>query len=151
VVLRVYPPFNSPRGDRKSSGTQRRAQGARVLIIDDGVEARELSAACLEFRGFRTMIAEDGPSGLAMARALSPDAILLDFCMPSMDGAEVVLRLKADERTRAVPIVMLTAIPEAVTAMTRDNLAGFLEKPCEAERLADAVLEVLTPPSVRSA
>jgi FixJ family two-component response regulator len=62
-----------------------------------------------------------------------------------------VLRLKADERTRAVPIVMLTAIPEAVTAMTRDNLAGFLEKPCEAERLADAVLEVLTPPSVRSA
>ncbi len=122
-----------------------------MLIIDDTSEARELSAACLEYRGFRTLAAEDGPSGLALARAQSPDVILLDFCMPTMDGAEVVRHLKADERTRAIPIVMLTAIPEAVAVCTRENLAAFIEKPCDAERLANTVLDALVPPSARSA
>jgi CheY-like chemotaxis protein len=122
-----------------------------VLIIDDTSEARELSAACLEFRGFSTQAAEDGPSGLAMARAQAPDVILLDFCMPNMDGAEVVRHLKADDRTRAIPIVMLTAIPEAVAFSTRENLAAFIEKPCDAERLANTVLDALVPTSLPSA
>jgi CheY-like chemotaxis protein len=127
------------------------AVGANVLIIDDTSEARELSAACLEFRGFCTQAAEDGPSGLAMALAQSPDVILLDFCMPNMDGAEVVRHLKSDERTREIPIVMLTAIPEAVPASTRENLAAFIEKPCGAERLANTVLDALIAPPARSA
>jgi putative two-component system response regulator len=114
-----------------------------VLIIDDAAEARALIAACLEFRGFRADAAEDGPSGIAMALTIVPDVVLLDFAMPKMNGEEVVRLLKADERTRAIPIVMLTAIPEAVTAGTRANLAAFLEKPCDAERLVDAVANVL--------
>jgi CheY-like chemotaxis protein len=111
-----------------------------VLVIDDLPEARALCRAFLELRGFRTQEAEDGPSGLAMAIALRPDAIVLDFSMPRMDGAEVVKRLRADERTRRIPIVMLTALREAVDAHTRGELAAFLDKPCDPDALLDAVV-----------
>jgi CheY-like chemotaxis protein len=129
--------------DDASRVRRRGALGASVLIIDDAAEARALSAACLEFRGFRTDAAEDGLSGLAMALTMAPDVVLLDFSMPKMDGEEVVRRLKADARTCRIPIVMLTAIPQAVAASTRANVAAFLEKPCDSEQLVDAVVQVL--------
>jgi CheY-like chemotaxis protein len=114
-----------------------------VLVIDDLPEARALCRACLELRGFQTEEAEDGPSGIGMAIAFRPEAIVLDFSMPFMNGAEVVKYLKADERTRRIPIVMLTAIREAVDATTRASLAAFLDKPCDPDTLFETVIGVL--------
>jgi CheY-like chemotaxis protein len=149
VVTRQPPPVTLE--EDASRVRCRGALGASVLVIDDVGEARTVSAACLEFRGFRAEVARDGPSGLAMAVAIVPDVVLLDFSMPKMDGEEVVRRLKEDERTRTILIVMLTAIPEAVSPGTRANLAAFLEKPCDAERLVEAVANVVALRAARSA
>ena len=114
---------------------RRDARKPVVLVIDDGEEARDLYCAYLEFHGFGAETAEDGPSGLASALALRPDAIVLDFSMPRMDGAEVLARLKADARTSGIPVVMVTAVPELVEPGARRACAAFLEKPCEPDRL----------------
>jgi CheY-like chemotaxis protein len=123
---------------------QRGPWGALVLVADDMPEARALCRTCLEFRGLRTEGAEDGPTCLALAVSLRPGLIVLDFSMPRMDGAEVVRRLKSDDRTRAIPIVMLTSIPDAVDAATRAKLAAFLEKPSDPDTLVDIVMGALT-------
>jgi CheY-like chemotaxis protein len=118
---------------------RRDAQKALVLVVDDGAEARDLYCAYLEFHGFGAEAAEDGPSGIAMALATSPDAIVLDFSMPKMDGAEVLRRLKNDERTRGIPVIMVTAVPELVGRDARASCAAFLEKPCEPDRLMETI------------
>jgi CheY-like chemotaxis protein len=118
---------------------QREANKPLVLVVDDGSEARDLYCAYLEFHGFGAEAAEDGPSGIAMALATAPDAIVLDFSMPRMDGAEVLRRLKADERTRTIPVVMVTAVPELVARDARGSCAAFLEKPCEPDRLMQTI------------
>jgi CheY-like chemotaxis protein len=115
------------------------AHDPRVLVIDDGAEARELYGAFLEYHGFRVDVAADGASGLAKARATKPDAIVLDYSMPRMDGEQVIEGLRQDERTRRIPVLMLTAVPELVNRRTRDECMAFLEKPCEPDRLASAL------------
>ena len=119
------------------------ASRPRVLIVDDRAEARDLYCACLEFHGFDAQAAEDGASGIAMALANAPDAMVLDFSMPGMDGAEVLRRLKGDWRTRAIPVVMLTAIPELVDAVVRLACAAFLEKPCEPDVLVRTITDLV--------
>jgi CheY-like chemotaxis protein len=114
-----------------------------VLIVDDGAEARDLYCAYLEFHGFGTAAAEDGPSGIALALARTPAAIVLDFSMPRMDGAEVLRRLKADDRTRTIPVVMVTAVPELVARDARGSCAAFLEKPCEPDHLMQTIEDVV--------
>ncbi len=111
----------------------------RVLVIDDVAEARDLYRVCIEYHGFSTSAAEDGPSGLALALAVAPDVVVLDFSMPRMNGAEVLDRLKADPRTRDIPVVMITAEADLVPAKTRASCAAFLEKPCDPDALLRAI------------
>jgi len=148
VTLRFPPSFVVP-DDEDSRIRTRGPLGARVLVIDDVAEAREMTAAYLDLRGFRCTVAEDGPSGLAIAREKVPDVILLDFSMPGMDGAEVVRRLEADERTRGIPVVILTAILEAVPAATRAAVVACIGKPCDPDRLVDVVAWAVLPPRAR--
>jgi CheY-like chemotaxis protein len=115
------------------------ARAPRVLVIDDGAEARDLYCVCIEYEGFAAEAAEDGPSGLALALAGIPDVVVLDFSMPRMDGAEVLHRLKADPRTRDIPVVMVTAVADLVPADTRASCTVFLEKPCDPDRLLRAI------------
>jgi CheY-like chemotaxis protein len=131
--LRSRKPVNTR--VNRSYVRRRDARKPVVLVIDDGEEARDLYCAYLEFHGFGAETAEDGPSGIASALALRPDAIVLDFSMPRMDGAEVLSRLKADARTSGIPVVMVTAVPELVEPGARRACAAFLEKPCEPDQL----------------
>jgi CheY-like chemotaxis protein len=131
--LRPRKPVNSR--VNRSYVRRRDARKPVVLVIDDGEEARDLYCAYLEFHGFEAATAEDGATGIALALALRPDAIVLDFSMPRMDGAEVLSRLKADARTSGIPVVMVTAVPELVEPGARRACAAFLEKPCEPDQL----------------
>ncbi len=124
---------------------RRRAQKKLILVVDDGAEARDLYCAYLEFHGFGAEAAEDGPSGIAMALARAPDAIVLDFSMPKMDGAEVLRRLKADERTRPIPVVMVTAVPELVARDARASCAELIAKPCEPDLLVKTLEDLVYP------
>jgi two-component system cell cycle response regulator len=106
---------------------------ARILVIDD-IEANvRLLEAKLTAEYFEVITACDGETALAMARTASPDIILLDVMMPGLSGFEVCRRLKEDQATQHIPVVLVTALDERA-----DRLAGleagadeFLTKPID--------------------
>ncbi len=104
---------------------------ARILVVDDIPANVRLLEAKLTAEYFEVLTASDGPSALEAANTQAPDLILLDVMMPGMDGFEVAERLKADPKTRHIPIVMVTALTD-----TADRVRGleagaddFLSKP----------------------
>ncbi len=82
--------------------------GERILVVDDAEGVRKLLRSSLAREGFATRFAGSGEEGLEAVRRESPDLIVLDLMLPAMDGLEVCRRLKADPRTRAIPVIMLT-------------------------------------------
>ena len=145
IVAPVEQTGSDPSGKSTTDRSGVRSKAGRpilVLVVDDGPDARDLYRACLEFHGVVTECAEDGAAGIAMALAIAPDAIVLDFSMPKMDGAEVLQRLRADAKTCDIPVIMITAVPELVPAATRAACDTFLEKPCEPDRLINAVARI---------
>jgi two-component system, cell cycle response regulator len=103
----------------------------RILIVDDTPLNIKVLATKLGREYFEVLQAENGPAALEIAATEKPDMILLDVMMPGMDGYEVCRRLKADEATRHVPVVMVTALTD-VSDRIRGLEAGaddFLSKP----------------------
>lgn len=82
---------------------------ARVLVIDDEPDVLLLCRVNLQHAGHHVLEASDGERGVAIAVAETPDAIVLDLMLPAMDGYEVLAALQADDRTRAIPVLVLTA------------------------------------------
>ncbi|MDB5097770.1 MAG: response regulator with CheY-like receiver, AAA-type ATPase, and DNA-binding domain [Cyanobacteria bacterium RYN_339] len=114
----------------------------RVLIIDDDPFIREVAQTCLEVTaGWEVLTAPGGPEGLALAATEQLDAIVLDVMMPGMDGPTVFARLQADEATRGIPVVFLTAKAGADerARLTAAGAAGALEKPFDPRTLAQRV------------
>ena len=104
-----------------------------ILVIEDEPGVRSLLVDYLKNLGYRSRAAADGVEGLASVRAEMPDLILCDCMMPNMDGMAVLEQLKADPKTRLVPIVMLTGnadLKTKVRALAR-GVDGFLTKPPE--------------------
>lgn len=81
----------------------------KVLIVEDNEMNRDMLTRRLERRGYVVMSAIDGPEGIAMARASSPDVILMDVALGAMDGWEATIILQADPATRQIPVIALTA------------------------------------------
>ena len=81
----------------------------KVLAVDDDERNIELLTAKLGVDGYETETAYDGLDALKKVESFNPDLILLDIMMPKMDGYEVCRRLKASEKTKNIPIIMLTA------------------------------------------
>jgi two-component system phosphate regulon response regulator PhoB len=96
------------------------APRTRVLVIEDERGLTEVLSYNLQREGYETVVAHDGQEGLRKAQTLLPDLILLDLMLPVMSGLEVCRELKAGERTRDIPIVMLTAKAEET-----DQVVGF--------------------------
>jgi two-component system phosphate regulon response regulator PhoB len=92
----------------------------RVLIIEDERALTKVLAYNLEKDGYETIVAHDGQEGLRKAQTLLPDIIILDLMLPVLDGLDVCRELRAGERTRDIPIVMLTAKAEET-----DQIVGF--------------------------
>ncbi len=92
----------------------------RLLIIDDQPDSVALLMSYLEDRAVEILVALDGPDGLQKAAAGGPDLILLDLFMPGMSGLDACERLKADPRTRDVPVIFLSA-----STAIEDKLHGF--------------------------
>jgi CheY-like chemotaxis protein len=80
-----------------------------VLVVEDSQDTRELYALALQLDGYIVAEARDGRDGLLQARDVMPDVIVTDLAMPIMDGWEMIRRLKADPRTRHIPIIACSA------------------------------------------
>jgi len=116
-----------------------------ILVIDDEEDLIELVRYNLEKEGFSVIAAAGGESGLRLAMQRAPDAIVLDLMMPGMDGLEVCRRLRGDERTRRIPLIMLTA-----RAAEADRIIGlemgmddYIAKPFSPRELSARVKAIL--------
>jgi len=109
------------------------ASGDLVLVIDDDPAQRDLMTRFLEREGFGARTAPDGPTGIELARALRPRAILLDVMMPGMDGWSVLSALKAIPELAQIPVVMVTFVSQRGLA-TSLGAADYVLKPVEWER-----------------
>jgi CheY-like chemotaxis protein len=104
----------------------------RVLLVDDDDDARELCGEYLTMAGYEVVQAVNGADGVAAAIGKRPDVILMDLDMPVMGGLEAIRRLKADPRTMALPVIVLSA--SAVLKHGSAACAGCatrLAKPCD--------------------
>lgn len=117
----------------------------RILVIDDDAAIAELVAVNLEMAGYEVTQAEDGIKGQALAIQMLPDLIMLDLMLPRVDGFTVCQRLRRDDRTADIPVLMLTALSQ-----TQDKVEGFnsgaddyLTKPFELEEMLARVRALL--------
>ena len=81
----------------------------RILLVEDNEMNRDMLSRRLQRKGYSVLIALDGEQGLAKAYSEMPDLILMDISLPFIDGYEVTRRLKANPRTRHIPVIALTA------------------------------------------
>jgi CheY-like chemotaxis protein len=109
----------------------------RVLIVEDNEMNRDMLSRRLARRGYEVLLAMDGAHGITMAESTRPDLILMDMSLPVIDGWEATRRLKANDETRAIPIIALTAHAMAGDeAKARDaGCDDFDTKPVEFDRL----------------
>lgn len=119
---------------------------ARILVVDDEPRNVQLLQDLLESRGYIVWTAVDGEQGLAVARERSPDVILLDVMMPRLNGFDVCRRLKADQCTAMIPVLLVTSLDAR-----EDRLAGigagandFITKPIDTGDLLLRVRNAVT-------
>ncbi len=120
---------------------------SKVLIIDDDVDIQDVMTAILEQEGLEVHSAEDGTEGLAKAREIHPNLIILDVMMNSQDeGFQTAYQIKADPDLAHVPIVMITSVSK-VTGFSFNKeqdeeflpVSDFIDKPVSREKLLDVV------------
>jgi CheY-like chemotaxis protein len=121
-------------------------QGSLILVVDDYEDAREMYAEYLRFCGFRVVEARNGAEALEQAFSHRPDLILMDLSLPGMDGWEATRQLKADERTRRIPVVALTghALAGASEGAKKAGCDSFVTKPCLPDDLVVEVRRMLS-------
>jgi CheY-like chemotaxis protein len=117
----------------------------RVLVIDDEPAIRGVLRASLEASGFEVVLADDGLRGIGVARRQRPDAIVLDLMMPVMDGHTVLDVLRADEKTRYLPVIVLSALTQQAVRdrCHSQGVAAFLAKPFDPADVAAAIRDAL--------
>src|ERR1700694_984427 len=130
--LPVRPPIAEPQAPapRKVQDMSR----PLVLVVEDDPAAAELLTRQLEAAGFRTRAARTGTEAIAMARELRPAAITLDILLPELDGWEVMTRLKHDQATSDIPVVVVSVIDNPELGMALGAMDYFV-KPIEGKEL----------------
>jgi two-component system, cell cycle response regulator DivK len=120
---------------------------ARILLVEDNEMNRDMLSRRLTRQGFEVAIAIDGQQGIDMALADKPDLILMDISLPVVDGWEATKQIKADDRTKHIPVIALTA-----HAMAQDREKAlqvgcndFDTKPVELSRLLEKIRGLLNP------
>ncbi|MCB0208196.1 MAG: response regulator [Anaerolineae bacterium] len=116
-----------------------------ILVAEDERDIRELIVITLEFNGFRVVDVSNGEEAVAKAIEISPDLILMDVRMPKMTGFEACQALKANDKTKDIPIVFLSAKGQENEVNTGLDLgaAGYFLKPFAPDELGDRVNKVL--------
>jgi len=118
---------------------------AKILLVEDNEMNRDMLSRRLVKKGYHVVIAIDGAQGVAMARAETPDLVLMDMSLPVMDGWEATRQIKSDEIMKEIPIIALTA--HAMSDDREKALAAGCDdydtKPIELPRLLAKMEELL--------
>jgi two-component system, cell cycle response regulator DivK len=117
----------------------------RILLVEDNEMNRDMLSRRLQRKGYSVLIAVDGEQGLATAYSEMPDLILMDISLPFIDGYEVTRRLKANPRTKHIPVIALTA-HALLTDRDKALRAGcndYDTKPVDFSRLTEKIETLL--------
>jgi two-component system alkaline phosphatase synthesis response regulator PhoP len=121
----------------------------KILIVDDDPDLVEAVSIILESKGYKVAAAYGGVEGLEKVKTEKPDLIVLDVMMPDKDGYEVCKELKADEKYRSIPILLLTAVVSKISSTKYTQQMGmeteaddYVDKPVEPDELVRRI-EVL--------
>ena len=115
-----------------------------ALVIEDDRDNREALTEALRLFGVRVLGCASGSEGIALAQELAPDLIVIDYRLPDLSGAEVCRRLRRDAATAVIPIIAVTAAPEAVRSDGCD-VDAVLAKPCQIDTLIAAARLFISP------
>ena len=117
-----------------------------VLIVDDDPDLVETVCMMLEDKGYEVGKAYDGVEGKEAIKERHPDLLVLDVMMPRKDGYELCSELKADSATKDIPVILLTAVGEAVPTTSYTHAQGmsteaeeYIPKPVDSKTLVEAV------------
>jgi DNA-binding response OmpR family regulator len=121
-----------------------------VLIVDDDPDLVETVAMMLESKGFEVGKAYDGIEGEEAIKKRRPDVLVLDVMMPRKNGYQLCKELKSNNWTKDIPVIMLTAVGDAVPTTTYSHAEGmameaedFIPKPVDAATLVEAVVRLI--------
>jgi DNA-binding response OmpR family regulator len=119
---------------------------ARILLVDDEPEIRVLTRMMLEKAGYEVMEAKDGEEGLRSLMKDKPDLVLLDIMLPGDDGWEVCRKIKANEKTGDIPVVMFTvrtSEDSVKKSMDYAHADAQIDKPFDRKELLATVERIL--------
>ncbi len=121
------------------------AGGKQILICDDDPAILRVLQVNLEVEGYETLLARHGEEALEIAVAEHPDMIILDIMMPRMDGYQTCIALKADDKTKDIPIVFLSAKAQDsdIEKGKTYDVEDYLTKPFDPDQLIEVVERVL--------
>jgi CheY-like chemotaxis protein len=119
--------------------------GKTILIVEDEPKNLKLTRDLLKISGYETIEAVDGKQGVEKAKSEKPNLILMDIMMPKMDGYSACREIKADQSTKNIPVVMLTAVGYDLNKKLAKQMGadGYVTKPFSRQQLIDAISPLL--------
>lgn len=117
--------------------------GEKILVVDDEEQIRELLREFLTGAGYEVAVAANGEDALEVAQRERPDLILLDVRMPELDGVETCGRLKTNDKTRSIPIIMATAFGDTLAEALDAGADDFVSKPFQLEEIGLRIKSLL--------
>ena len=131
--------------DAPTAGPNEETGRPLVLVVDDYADNRQMYAKFLKYKGLQVAEAEDGVTALKKAYELHPDVILMDLSLPGIDGWQATRELKADPRTRDIPIVVVTghALGGVADSARAAGCDAFMTKPCAPDEVLSEIHRML--------
>jgi two-component system alkaline phosphatase synthesis response regulator PhoP len=119
--------------------------GKKVMVVDDEIHIIHVVAIKLRNNDYEVISADNGAEAFELARREKPDIIVTDFQMPVMTGLEFVTKLREDEETKEIPVIMLTARSFAIPKEQQEELriSGCLSKPFSPKELLENIEDIL--------
>lgn len=127
--------------------------GIRIVCIEDDIEMIDLVKLILTRKGYEVVGAVGGQAGLETVERVKPDLVLLDLMMPDMDGWEVFQQMRANEQTKNIPVIVVTAKAQSIDKVLGLHIAkvdDYITKPFGPSELLSSVLRVLAEAGIQA-
>jgi DNA-binding response OmpR family regulator len=117
----------------------------KILVVDDEPQLRHFIRMRLEANKFKVILASDGIEGLKKTQEEKPDLILLDILMPNLDGFGMLRKLKEDDKTKSIPVIILTAQdkPQNISRALEIGANDYMAKPFESKIMLEKIRKLL--------